>query len=71
MKLTNEIIKQIAMEQSAYDANCEASDFVQKENVIVISKENPLARKYLKLPHACNLISYGENIYKYIKNSPT
>ena len=62
MKFTNEMIRQIAMEQSAYDANCEASDFMKNENVIVISKENPLARRYLKLPHPCNLISYGNNI---------
>ena len=62
MMLTNEMIKQIAMEQSAYDANCTAADFTRSDNVIVISKENPLARKYLKLPHVCNLISYGDNI---------
>lgn len=62
MKFTNEMIRQIAMEQSAYDANCEANDFMKDENVIVISKENPLARRYLKLPHPCNLISYGNNI---------
>lgn len=62
MNFTNKMIKQIAMQQSAYDANCEAEDFIRGENVITISKENPLARKYLKLPHACNLISYGNNI---------
>lgn len=62
MNITNKMIKQIAMQQSAYDANCEAEDFLRAENVITISKENPLARKYLKLPHVCNLISYGNNI---------
>ena len=62
MKLTNERIYQIAMEQSAFDANCSAGDFLRNENVITISKENPLARKYLKLPHVCNLISYGGNV---------
>lgn len=62
MNITNKMIKQIAMQQSAYDANCEAEDFSRAENVITISKENPLARKYLKLPHVCNLISYGNNI---------
>ena len=59
---TNEQIKQIAMEQSAIDATCTAEDFTRGENVIVISKEHPSARKYLKLPHVCNLISYGDNI---------
>lgn len=62
MIFTNKLIKEIAMQQSAYDANCEAADFTRRENVITISKENPSARKYLKLPHVCNLISYGDNI---------
>ena len=62
MKWTNERIKQIALEQSAVDANCNVADFVCSKNVITVSKENALARKYLKLPHVCNLISYGDNI---------
>ena len=62
MNLTNKMIYQIAMEQSALDANCSPEDFLKEENVISISKENPLARRYLVLPHACNLISYGNNI---------
>ena len=62
MIFTNKIIKEIAMQQSAFDANCQAEDFACGENVITISKESPLARKYLKLPHVCNLISYGNNI---------
>ena len=62
MKLTNEMILQTAMQQSAIDANCEVEDFIREDNVISISKENPEARKYLKLPHVCNLISYGNNI---------
>lgn len=62
MKMTNEKIKQIAMQQSAIDANCNVEDFTSSSNVITVSKENVLARKYLKLPHVCNLISYGDNI---------
>ena len=62
MKLTNEMIKQIAMQQSAIDANCTVEDFSCGKSVIVISKEHELARKYLVLPHICNLISYGDNI---------
>jgi GNAT superfamily N-acetyltransferase len=62
MTTTNETILQIAMEQSAMDANCRPEDFLRDENVITISKPNPSARKYLKLPHACNLISYGGNV---------
>lgn len=62
MNWTNDMIKQIALQQSAIDANCSVADFNRGHNVITISKENKLARKYLKLPHVCNLISYGDNI---------
>lgn len=60
--MTNEEILKIAMRQSAIDANCSENDFCQKENVIVLSKDNPDARRYLALPFYCNLISYGNNI---------
>lgn len=59
---TNKEIIETAMRQSAYDANCEPGDFCKKENIITVSKPSPMARKYLELPHACNLISYGNNI---------
>ncbi len=62
MQFTNEQILEIAMQQSAIDANCHAKDFLRDENIIVPSKETPDARKYLTLPFACNLISYGNNI---------
>ncbi len=60
--MTNQEILRIAMEQSAIDANCSPEDFAQKENKIVYSQNNTAARKYLKLPLYCNLISYGNNI---------
>lgn len=60
--MDNEEILRAAMMQSAIDANCLAGDFCKTENVIVYSKENPDARRYLELPFACNLISYGNNI---------
>lgn len=62
MNITNEMIRQIAMHQSAIDSNCAVEDFTRNENVITISKENKDARKYLKLPHVCDLTSYGDNI---------
>ncbi len=62
MQMTNNKILEVAMNQSAIDANCNIDDFISRENVVVISKENSKARKYLKLPLACNLISYGNNI---------
>lgn len=67
MAFTNREILQIAMGQSATDANCELSDFCKPENVIVISSVNESARKYLKLPFECNLISYGNNIVASVK----
>lgn len=73
MGFTNKSILQIAMQQSAVDANCSAGDFLKEENVIVTSAVNPNARKYLILPFECNLISYGNNVvatinekYRYI-----
>ena len=56
-----EILK-IAMAQSAEDISCSAEDFEKDENVIVFSKENEKARKYLTLPFSCQLVSYGKNI---------
>ena len=60
--MNNDQILQTAMLQSAIDANCFAGDFLKTENIIVYSEKNPDARKYLELPLACNLISYGNNI---------
>lgn len=60
--MTNEEILQIAMEQSACDSNCSPEDFLKNENVVVISRENSKARKYLQLPLSCDMVSYGNNI---------
>lgn len=62
MMFTNKSILQIAMRQSAVDANCSKEDFMRKDNVVVLSEPNPNARAYLTLPFDCNLISYGNNI---------
>ena len=60
--LTNQDVWKIAMQQSAYDCNCAPEDFLKTENVVTISRVNPQARKYLKLPLSCDLVSYGSNI---------
>lgn len=62
MKMTNQEIFQIALQQSAYDCNCKAEDFLSTENKVVISKKNEKARAYLPLPFECDLVSYGSNI---------
>lgn len=69
MNWSNEKILKIAMEQSAFDANCSAEDFLCEKNVIAISKPSENARKYLKLPHACNLISYGKILLQQLAAS--
>ena len=60
--MTNKEIMQIALQQQAYDMNCKPEDFSAAENVIVISKPNEKARKYLNLPFFCNLCTYGNNV---------
>ena len=60
--MTNSDILKIALSQSAIDAGCNPEDFLKQENVVVRSVAHPDARRYLKLPFDCNLISYGTNI---------
>ena len=60
--MTNAEILQIAMGQSAIDCGCLPEDFQKAENVLVRSVAHPDARKYLKLPFDCDLVSYGSNI---------
>lgn len=59
---TNEKILKIAMEQSARDLCCEAEDFQKRENILVLSRSSPDARKYLELPFSCQMVSYGSNV---------
>ncbi|MCM1145415.1 MAG: GNAT family N-acetyltransferase [Blautia sp.] len=60
--MTNQEIFQIALQQSAYDCNCNAGDFLLSENKVVLSQANEKARAYLPLPLECDLVSYGNNI---------
>ena len=60
--MTNQEILQIALQQSAYDCNCSAEDFLLDENKIVLSQKNEKARAYIPLPLECDLVSYGNNI---------
>ena len=60
--MTNQEILRIAMEQSARDLSADATDFEKSENVVVMSQECDGARRYLKLPFSCQLVSYGNNV---------
>ena len=62
MIFTNQRLLEIALQQSAVDAGCDKNDFLREKNVVVLSEANPGARKYLELPFARHLISYGNNI---------
>jgi len=60
--MTNKEILEIALQQSAFDCNCNPQDFLSEQNVVTISKKHPKARKYVPLPLECDLVSYGNNI---------
>ena len=60
--MTNLQILKIAMEQSALDLCAKASDFEAQDSVVVISKASESARRYLRLPFSCQLVSYGNNV---------
>ena len=60
--MTNKEIWRIALRQSAIDCNCEPEDFLKNESMVTVSRAYPDARKYLPLPFACDLVSYGSNI---------
>lgn len=60
--MTNKEILRVAMRQSAVDMSCSPDDFLSDENVVVESVASDGARKYLELPFACRLASYGGNI---------
>lgn len=60
--LTRGDVVRIAAEQSAIDSSCAAGDFFREEHVVVLSRRHDSARKYLSLPFALDLVSYGRNV---------
>lgn len=62
ISLTSEQIWGTALRQSAVDLGCRAEDLLGNENVIVASRKDPGARKYLQLPFSCQFVTYGNNI---------
>ena len=65
--MTNQDILNVAMQQSAIDLQCKAEDFRKTENVIVNSAKDERARRYLKLPFVCDMVTYGSNIVSSIQ----
>jgi len=60
-------ILQIALEQSAIDLSCTVEDLTCGKPRVVVSKNDPRARKYLKLPHVCQIASYGQNVVASVR----
>ena len=60
--MTGKEIWEIALRQSAIDCGCAPEDFLRNEPVVVLSKADERARKYLPLPFECDLVSYGNNV---------
>ena len=57
--MTQKDLFAIALAQSAIDLSCTPEDLVSGKKVVVESRPHPKARAYLRLPFACNLVSYG------------
>ncbi len=62
MQMTNEEMLRIAMRQSAEDMGCRPEDFTLDHPVIVPFRLGKNARRYLKEPITCNLVTYGNNV---------
>lgn len=62
MLLTNQKVLETAMKQSAEDIGCKADDFRKDHAVMVPFHLGTNARKYLKEPISCSLVSYGNNV---------
>ena len=60
--MTNNQIWEIALRQSAVDYGCEPADFLGDRGKVTVSRAHPQARKYLPLPFAFDMTSYGNCI---------
>ncbi len=60
--MTNEFILNTAFRQSAVDMGCRPEDLVAGRDVIVVSRADSGAKKYLKLPFLFSALSYGNGV---------
>lgn len=60
--VTNEEIRAVALRQSAVDMGCAPEAFSRGRPVVVRSVPSAQARRYLKLPFFCDLVTYGGNV---------
>lgn len=80
--MTNKQIWDTALNQSALEFGCEPGDFLSGQPKVTISRSHSAARRYLPLPFACDMVSYGPNVvaqcseavapiaYDYIRRYP-
>ena len=57
--MTNKEIWEIALKQSAVDYGCQPEDFLGEQGKVFVSRKCGNARKYLPLPFAFDMTSYG------------
>lgn len=57
--VNNEDIWRIALAQSACDCNCRPEDFFADTPLVTLSRAHPNVRRYLPLPFALDMVSYG------------
>lgn len=67
MGMDNKKIWQIALQQSAVDLSCDPADFFSDTNRVVVSQYHPDAKKYYKLPHICQMVSYGSCVVAAVR----
>ena len=60
--MTNREILDVALQQSAWDLQCEVTDFFRDEPVVVISKPEARRKKFMDPINACELVTYGTNV---------
>ena len=60
--MTDRDVLRIAMEQSAEDMGCAATDFLSDKNIVVPFNLGPKAKRYYRLPIGGNFVSYGSNV---------
>ena len=65
--MTNQEIKAIALQQSAWELHCQPEDFLADSSRVVVSTPDTRARAYLQLPFDCQLVSYGDGIVASVR----
>lgn len=65
--MENERIWNTALAQSAADLGCSPADFFSGKHRVLLSRQNPDAKKYYQLPHICQMVSYGANVVACVR----